>query len=273
MACKPFIKWAGGKRQLLDQLVKHMPENYNRYFEPFIGGGALYWHLCPKNAYISDVNAELINTYNVIKYNPHYLMADLHKHCEGQEYYTSARNIDRSDEFLDWSVIERASRFIYINKTCFNGQWRVNSKNQVNSGYGYRENVSLFDRELIHQCSNQLQNTNIVCASYDWILSEVKEGDFVYFDPPYYSPSKNMLYTNTRADVDFHSKLKDLCHELTNKGAHWMLSNSAHDEIIQTFSDFNVDIVDVRYNIAASANSRGKVNEIIVTNYPVVNSL
>ena len=147
----PIVKWVGGKRQLMFELLKNMPVNYNRYFEPFIGGGALFFELQPDNAYISDMNEELINLYQVVRDNVGELITDLQKHDISKEYFMEIRNIDRTEEYEDWSDVKKASRFIYLNRTCFNGMYRVNSKGEFNVPFGHYKNPRIVDEnKLFH---------------------------------------------------------------------------------------------------------------------------
>ena len=155
----PIVKWVGGKRQLMFELQKNMPEYYNRYFEPFIGGGALFFYLQPDNAYISDMNEELINLYQVVRDNVDELVADLQKHDISKEYFMEIRNIDRTEEYESWSDVQKASRFIYLNRTCFNGMYRVNSKGEFNVPFGHYKNPRILDENNIINCSNLLQRT------------------------------------------------------------------------------------------------------------------
>ena len=180
----PIVKWVGGKRQLMFELLKNKPENYNRYFEPFIGGGALFFELQPENAYISDMNEELINLYQVVRDNVDELITDLQKHNISKEYFMEIRNIDRTEEYKSWSNVKKSSRFIYLNRTCFNGMYRVNSKGEFNVPFGHYKNPRILDENNLINCSNLLQRTEIKHADFSEILKAVKKDDFVYFDPP-----------------------------------------------------------------------------------------
>ena len=168
----PLVKWVGGKRQLMFELLKNMPENYNRYFEPFIGGGALFFELQPQNGYISDMNEELINLYSVVRDDVYELIEDLGKHEVSKEYFLEIRNIDRTEKYAELSSIERASRFIYLNRTCFNGMYRVNSQGQFNVPFGNYKNPRIVDDENLINCSKLLKNTEIYCADFSEILNK-----------------------------------------------------------------------------------------------------
>lgn len=157
----PIVKWVGGKPQLMLKLLKNIPKSYNRYFEPFIGGGALFFELQPNNAYISDMNEELINLYQVVRDNVDELITNLQKHDISKEYFMEIRNIDRTEEYQNWSDIKKASRFIYLNRTCFNGMYRVNSKGEFNVPFGHYKNPRILDENNLINCSHLLQRTEI----------------------------------------------------------------------------------------------------------------
>ena len=225
----PIVKWVGGKRQLMFELLKNMPENYNRYFEPFIGGGALFFELQPENAYISDMNEELINLYSIVRDNVYKLMHDLSKHKITKEYFLEIRNLDRTDKYTKLSDIEKASRFIYLNRTCFNGMYRVNSQGQFNVPFGHYKNPRIIDENNLLNCSELLKKTEIKCADFSEIINKVQKGDFVYFDPPYVplnETSSFTSYTKDGFDIDMQFKLRDVCDELDSMGVKFMLSNS-----------------------------------------------
>ena len=192
----PIVKWVGGKRQLMFELLKNMPKNYNRYFEPFIGGGALFFELLPENAYISDMNEELINLYTIVRDNVYELIEDLSRHEVSKEYFLKIRNIDRTEKYAELSDIERASRFIYLNRTCFNGMYRVNSKGEFNVPFGHYKNPRIIDENNLLNSSVLLKNTEIRHADFSEILKKVKKGDFVYLDPPYVPLSETSSFTS-----------------------------------------------------------------------------
>ena len=210
----PIVKWVGGKRQLMFELLKNMPKSHNRYFEPFIGGGALFFELQPENAYISDMNEELINLYSIVRDNVYELISDLNKHEVSKEYFLEIRNLDRTDKYKNLSNVQRASRFIYLNRTCFNGLYRVNSQGQFNVPYGNYKNPRIVDENNLLNCSELLKNTEIKCADFSEILTKVKKGDFVYFDPPYVplnETSSFTSYTKDGFDMDMQFKLREVC--------------------------------------------------------------
>ena len=266
----PIVKWVGGKRQLMFELLKNMPENYNRYFEPFIGGGALFFELQPQNGYISDMNEELINLYSVVRDDVYELIEDLGKHEVSKEYFLEIRNIDRTEKYAELSSIERASRFIYLNRTCFNGMYRVNSQGQFNVPFGNYKNPRIVDAENLINCSKLLKNTEIYCADFSEILNKVQKGDFVYFDPPYVplnETSSFTSYTKDGFDLDMQFKLRDVCDELDSKGVMFMLSNSVTKLVNELYSNYEIKKVFASRAINANPNGRGKITEVLVKNY------
>lgn len=266
----PIVKWVGGKRQLMFELLKNMPKDYNRYFEPFIGGGALFFELQPNNAYISDMNEELINLYQVVRDNVDELITDLQKHDISKEYFMEIRNIDRTEEYQNWSDIKKASRFIYLNRTCFNGMYRVNSKGEFNVPFGHYKNPRILDENNLINCSHLLQRTEIKQADFSEVLKKVKKGDFVYFDPPYVPLSETSSftsYTKDGFDIDMQFKLRDVCNDLDSMGVKFLLSNSDTKLVNELYENYNIKKVFASRQINANANGRGKITEVLVRNY------
>lgn len=266
----PIVKWVGGKRQLMFELIKNMPKSYNRYFEPFIGGGALFFELQPEQAYISDMNEELINLYSVVRNNVYELIKNLSKHEVSKEYFLEIRNIDRTEQYTELSDVERASRFIYLNRTCFNGMYRVNSQGQFNVPFGYYKNPRIIDENNLLNCSELLKKTEIKCADFSEILTKVKKGDFVYFDPPYVplnETSSFTSYTKDGFDIDMQFKLRDVCDELATMGVKFMLSNSDTKLVNELYANYEIKKVFASRQINANADGRGKITEVLVRNY------
>lgn len=266
----PIVKWVGGKRQLMFELIKNMPKSYNRYFEPFIGGGALFFELQPEQAYISDMNEELINLYSVVRDNVYELIKDLSKHEVSKEYFLEIRNIDRTEQYTELSDVERASRFIYLNRTCFNGMYRVNSQGQFNVPFGHYKNPRIIDENNLLNCSELLKKTEIKCADFSEILTKVKKGDLVYFDPPYVplnDTSSFTSYTKDGFDINMQFKLRDVCDELDNKGVKFMLSNSDTNLVNELYVNYEIKKVFASRQINANADGRGKITEVLVRNY------
>ncbi len=266
----PIVKWVGGKRQLMFELLKNMPESYNRYFEPFIGGGALFFELQPNNAYISDMNKELINLYEVVRNNVYELITDLQKHDISKEYFMEIRNIDRSEEYQNWSDVKKASRFIYLNRTCFNGMYRVNSKGEFNVPFGHYKNPRIVDENNLINCSKLLQRTEIKHADFSDILKKVTKGDFVYFDPPYVPLNETSSFTSYTKDgfnIDMQFKLREVCDELDSMGVKFLLSNSDTKLVNELYENYNIKKVFASRQINANADGRGKITEVLMRNY------
>ena len=266
----PIVKWVGGKRQLMFELLENIPKSYNRYFEPFIGGGALFFELKPNNAYISDMNEELINLYQVVRDNVEELITDLQKHDISKEYFMQIRNIDRTKEYQNLSDVKKASRFIYLNRTCFNGMYRVNSKGEFNVPFGNYKNPRIIDENNLINCSNLLQKTEIKNADFSKILNYIQKGDFVYFDPPYVplnETSSFTSYTKDGFDIDMQFKLRDICDELDSMGVKFMLSNSDTKLVNELYANYEIKKVFASRQINANPNGRGKITEVLVKNY------
>ena len=271
---QPFTKWTGGKRQLLPVIRELMPKTYNRYFEPFVGGGALFFDLAPKDAVINDFNAELINCYQQIKDNPQELIEILKVHQEynSKEYYLDLRSADRDERIDMMSEVQRAARILYMLRVDFNGLYRVNSKNQFNVPYGRYKNPKIVDDNLISAISTYLNNNQIEIKKGDFekAVLDVQPGDFVYFDPPYIPLSETSTftsYTHEGFSYDDQVRLRDTFKKLSDVGAYVMLSNSSSFLVEELYRDFNIHYVEATRTNGAKSSSRGKISEIIVTNY------
>ena len=267
---KPFVKWVGGKTQLIDQLTARLPPTFMHYYEPFIGGGALFFHLQPERAYLSDLNEELINVYNVVKRNVEALIKSLSKHIYEESYFYTIREVDRRPNYLRWSAVSRASRFIYLNKTCYNGLYRVNSKGYFNAPFGKYRNPKICDPENLRACSQVLQKAEIRCDSYLWVETHAQRGDFVYFDPPYAPLTATSNFTSYSKDGfsrNDQETLRDLCSRLDRKGVQWMLSNSSAPLILELYQEYNVETIEASRAINSKGGGRGKIKEVIVRNY------
>ncbi|ANI95811.1 DNA adenine methylase [Lactiplantibacillus plantarum] len=274
---KPFVKWAGGKRQLIPQITKYMPKNFGRYFEPFVGGGAVFFNLQHTPSTINDFNTELILSYEVIRDNLDDLLDELriHEANNSSEYYYKVREWDRNGIIDGKSDVERAARFIFLNKTGFNGLFRVNRQNQVNTPYGRYKHPAIVNAEILKAVSVFLNKSRIKILNVDFekAVKDAKYGDFVYFDPPY-APMVNdkqsfVGYTLNGFGADEQVRLRDLMDDLTQKGVKVMLSNSSVPFIHDIYSDYskNTIIVPASRNINSKGNGRGKVNEVLIMNY------
>lgn len=274
MTLKPFTKWTGGKRKLLPILKENLPPKYNRYFEPFIGGGALFFETAPKNAVINDFNSELINAYIQIKDDPDMLLKLLreHKQKNSKEYYLEVRSFDRDDRINRMTDVERAARILYMLRVDFNGLYRVNSKNQFNVPYGKYKNPKIVDENTIYEVSRYLNKNHISILNVDFeeAVKEVSMGDFVYLDPPYIPLTETSSFTSyTHEGFSFEDqvRLRDLVVELDKRGAYVMLSNSASPLSYELYKAFNLHEVSAVRTNGASTSSRGKIKEVLVTNY------
>lgn len=272
----PFVKWAGGKRKLLTELHRYQPKQFNKYYEPFIGGGAYLLSLQPKNAKISDLNEELIKTWNSIKNSPEELLTILNKHQieNSKDYYLHIRNADRDGRLYLMTDVERAARFIYLNKAGFNGLWRVNKKGQNNVPFANPKSLKLINYELIVEISKYLNQNKIEIYHQDYIdsVEEADLNDFVYFDPPYIPINKTSSftsYTSNGFNLEEQIKLKNLAIRLAKKGVYVMLSNSSSPLVYELYNDelFNIYEVITNRVINSNTDKRGKIKELIITTY------
>ncbi len=271
---KPFLKWVGGKRALVDEIIARMPEKFNTYFEPFVGGGALFFELKKrgmlegKKSYLFDANKELINTYNTVKNNPYELIEILkefqNKHSH--DFYYEIRAMDRENSFTSLPDAMRSARFIYLNKTCFNGLYRVNSKGFYNVPMGRYKNPAICDKSTMLSASRALKDAEVLHVDFAKVLDFAKKGDFVYFDPPYYPLTPTSSFTSYNQDIfldDEQKRLLNTFEKLAKKGLHVMLSNSDTEFIKELYKDYKIDFVDVPRFINSKSNGRGKIKEII----------
>ena len=273
---KPFVKWAGGKRQLIVSLEGHLPKKFGTYFEPFLGGGALLFHLLNQSpnlkCNISDLNSDLILAYITIRDKVEQLVESLERHsgkysADKIEYYYSVR------ESAPKNQIEKVSRLLFLNKTCFNGLYRVNSKGQFNVPLGRYTNPSIVNKENLISVSKILQSKNIAirCQDFEAILDEAKKDDFVYFDPPYQPVSKTAnftSYTKCEFTYDDLKRLANVCQKLDKKDCKVLLSNSNTKEVRKLFSS-KWKVVEVSANRAINSNSKKRTGhtELLIKNY------
>lgn len=270
ISCRPFVKWVGGKSQLLPELLSRIPENYGSYFEPFVGGGALFFALQPEKAFLSDVNAELINSYRIVKSNVNKLINELENHIYEKDYYYKIRHIDRESIYKTWSNIEKAARIIYLNKTCFNGLYRVNSKGEFNTPFGKYSNPKIVDAPNLKACSKALKGVELKKSSFVDVLDKAEKGDFVYFDPPYVPVSDTAYFTSYNENgfgPNEQKLLRDVCVELDKKGVYFLASNSSADFVKKLYSNFKIDIIKASRSINSKGSKRGKVEEVIIRNF------
>lgn len=270
----PILKWVGGKRQLLNEITPLIPKRITTYVEPFLGGGAVLFNLQPKKAIINDFNKDLINVYRVVRDSPQELLDILKKHDKNncEDYYYEIRALDRFENYNKISNLEKAARIIYLNKTCYNGLFRVNQAGQFNSPYGKYRNPNIVNGPVILAMSNYFNDNNIKIMEGDYreALKNIRKGAFVYFDPPYMpisSSSSFTGYTENGFNKKDQEELKIECDKLNDRGINFMLSNSAHPYILELYKDYEINIVKARRSINSKGNKRGEINEVLVRNY------
>lgn len=259
----------------MDEIVEALPPDSTkvRYFEPFVGGGAVLFALQPRVGLINDANEELINTYTVVKENVEELIASLRLHKNESDYFYSIREQDRAQLFFKQiSRVERASRFIYLNKTCFNGLYRVNNSGEFNSPFGNYTNPNIVNDSVLRAVSNYLNENKIEITNQDYAkaVAGAKKGSFVYFDPPYHPISSSSNFTGYVAggwDEEEQERLKAICDNLNSKGVRFLLSNSNTRFIRTLYKDYKIQIVKATRAINSVASKRGEVEEVLVKNY------
>lgn len=272
---KPFVKWAGGKRQIIEELKKYIPEEYGCYYEPFLGGGALLFELMPKNAVVNDCNKELMNVYEMLfDYKNFVLMGNLlnkHERKHSEKYFYEIRDLDRDvEKFSKLKNYEKAARTIYLNKSCFNGLYRVNKKGLFNVPFGKKNVVNTYDGENLLNIHTYFNNNDVklLCTDFALAVSDAKEGDFVYFDPPYDTYNNSFTsYTQEGFGKEEQKKLSELYRELDKKGVKLMLSNHNTEYIRELYDGYNIHVINAKRAINSKGNKRGLVEEVIITNY------
>lgn len=269
----PVLKWVGGKRQLLDALVPLLPEKITTYCEPFAGGAAMLFHLQPKIAYVNDVNIDLMQVYYTIRDNVNELIDILAQYKNDQDFYYYIRDLDRDPEkYATLSETEKAARIIYLNKTCFNGLYRVNSSGEFNSPFGYYKNPSIVNAPILRAVNAYFNKNSIFLTSGDYseVLQKLPRGSFVYLDPPYdpVSTTSNFTgYTRGGFSKEEQIRLRKCCDSLTDRGIRFMLSNSATDFIKEQYASYDITIVQAKRAINPNPTKRGNINEVVVRNY------
>jgi len=272
---RPFLKWAGGKQQLLAQFEQYFPTDLNRYFEPFVGGGAVFFHLCnaarlPRDVFLFDNNEELINAYKTVRDNLEELVSLLaaYKEKHNRDYYYAIRDLDR--ETVTLSDVERAARTIYLNKTCYNGLYRVNAKGLFNVPMGSYKNPKILHEEVLRAASSALQGVAIQARDFRSLVDLCRPGDFFYLDPPYHPLTKTASFRSYTADSFGEQDQRDLAdvfRHLTEKGCLCMLSNSHTPFILDLYRDFRIETVQAIRAINCDGTARGEVEEALVLSY------
>lgn len=268
MKARPFLKWAGGKTQLLPELRKHVPDTFNRYIEPMVGAGAMFFDLNPKQAILSDSNDELINAYIVVRDQVEELIKKLYNFLNEEKYYLNVREQDPGK----LSPVQRAARLIYLNKTCFNGLYRVNKQDKFNVPFGHRKNPKICDESNLRSASQELSGVKILHGDYLKILSKsANPGDFIYLDPPYhptgtYSDFKR--YTKEFFYEEDHIALRDEVDRLVSLGCHVLLTNSNTEFVRKLYEGYSYVVVDTKRNISSNAQTRTGEDLIVIATKP-----
>ncbi|HET9959220.1 MAG TPA: DNA adenine methylase [Polyangiaceae bacterium] len=263
---RPFLKWAGGKGQLFDQIARHVPENFAKYHEPFLGGGAMFFGLRPANARLSDINEELVGCYVAIRDQVEKVIAALKPHTYDKEHFYEVR--DKDPRRLKDPA--RAARMIYLNKTGFNGLYRVNASGKFNVPFGRHTNPLICDEVNLRACSAVLQTTELSTSDFERVLDEARSGDFVYFDPPYVPISDTAYFTAYVPGGfgwDAQKRLHAVFEELERKNVMALLSNSDVPELRKLYAGYRVNKVTATRRINSDALGRGKMSEVVISNF------
>lgn len=272
MPASPIVKWVGGKTKLLPELRARLPKTYKRYFEPFVGGAALFFALEPQDAVLGDMNDALIDTYRAVQQAVENVIEELAVHRKKHvrdDYYYEVRTAWNAGKW-QMDAVGHAAAFIYLNKTCFNGLWRVNKKNEFNTPRGDYNNPKIFDPAALRAASKALKTTVLLEDGYAKTSEVASKGDFVYFDPPYDPISKTSNFTSYTKDGFGDEQQEALAlhaETLHRRGVHVMLSNNDTPFIRNLYKGFCIDTVQCGRSINSKGDKRGKVNEVIVTSY------
>lgn len=266
-SAKPFLKWAGGKRRLLTQYEPHWPRIDGTYREPFVGSGAVFFHLQPERSHLSDINPELVNAYQCVRDRLPELEAQLarHRDCHDRDYYYATRSLAPRD----LSPVQRAARLIYLNKTCFNGLYRENSRGEFNVPIGKYKKPSILQTDVLRAASTALQGVTIELAPFGHIGDRAQAGDFIYFDPPYYPLSTTSSFTaytrHAFGDAE-HVQLHDLFVNLQRRGIRAAVSNSDCPRIRELYAEFNIVEIAAGRAINSRSDRRGEIKELLILN-------
>ncbi|MEG2088108.1 MAG: DNA adenine methylase [Angelakisella sp.] len=269
----PVLKWVGGKRQLLEMLIPLLPKKITTYCEPFVGGGALLFALQPHTAYINDINGDLIGVYNVIKTDVEALIAALSEYRNNAEDFYTVRDWDRNkDKYSSLTDVERAARVLYLNKTCYNGLFRVNSAGEFNSPFGSYRNPNIVNAPTLRAVSAYFNTATVYLSSSDYttVLQAIPKGTFVYLDPPYDPVSDTANFTGySRGGFSRENQvqLRECCDALHTRGIKFMLSNSATDFVREQYAAYHITTVQAKRSINSISSKRGEVDEVVVRNY------
>lgn len=269
----PVVKWVGGKRQLLPEIIALRPKRITTYCEPFLGGGAVLLALQPKRALVNDLNADLMTVYQVIKEDVEGLITWLSRHENSPEYFYRIRDLDRDQAaYQELTDLERASRLLYLNKTCYNGLFRVNLAGQFNSPFGSYKKPNIVNAPVLRAVSHYFNTADITftCQDFAQVLAKLPKGSFAYLDPPYDPVSDTASFTGYNRGGfgrEEQLRLKACCDQLDARGIRFLLSNSATPFIQELYSGYHLRIVSAKRAINSVAAKRGDVSEVLVYNY------
>lgn len=277
---KPFLKWVGGKRQLLPEIYARLPQRFAKYHEPFLGGGALFFDMGPPLATINDYNSEIMNCYRVIQDDDgleelidHLLFFDSgYQKASAEERAKVYYEVRKQDRIVRHKLppSKMAARTIFLNKTGYNGLYRLNKRGEFNVPHGRYATPNICDEVTLRACHEVLRGIELRSESFEYVLDHTAAGDFVYLDPPYVPLSVTANFTSYTSDgfgIEEQKKLFAMCQELDKKGVYWLFSNSSAPWIQETYKDFRLELVDARRAINSKPTKRGKIKEVLVSNY------
>ena len=269
----PVVKWVGGKRQLLNDLIPLIPKRMTTYCEPFVGGGALFFYLQPSKAIVNDINQELIHLYEVIRDDVEELIAELEQYQNEADAFYSVRDWDRDPVFYQTlSKVKKASRVIYLNKTCYNGLFRVNSSGEFNTPFGNYKNPNIVNADVLRAVSKYFNKAEVSFYNRDYasVLEQLPKDAFAYLDPPYDPVSETASFTGySKGGFGRHEqiRLRECCDDLNRRGVKFMLSNSATDFIKEQYAAYHIKIVKAKRAVNSVASKRGQIDEVVIRNY------
>lgn len=269
----PVVKWVGGKRQLLDTLTKLLPQKVMNYCEPFVGGGALLFKIQPDTAIINDINSDLISLYEVIRDDVNGLVDELKQHKNEEEHFYTVRDWDRNKElYIGLSKVQKAARLVYLNKTCYNGLFRVNRAGEFNTPFGYYKNPNIVNEPILRAVCAYFNDANVTFSTKDYseVLQKLTKGAFAYLDPPYDPVSDTANFTGYAKGGfgrEDQMRLRECCDDLNSRGIKFMLSNSSTDFIKEQYRQYNITIVRASRAINSVATKRGEIDEVVIRNY------
>ena len=266
----PFLKWAGGKRQLISEIYPRIPLIEGRYIEPFMGAAAIFFRISPHNSWLNDINEELVNCFRTVRDEVDQLIKVLSGYRYEREFYYKIRGLDRQEGGLSkLDKIERAARFIFLNRTGFNGLYRVNSKGQFNVPFGRYQNPDIVIKEKLLACHRLMQNTKITQMHFREVLSKVKRGDFVYLDPPYLPLSKSSNFTGydkSRFGDEEQLELAEFLHYFNRNNIRFLASNADHHNIHKLYEGLQITKVYAKRSINSNPTKRNQIGELLISN-------